>query len=70
MRSAITQGNGRFEWYYVPIPKIDPEDEEEEQRYWGPYLRFVWNEGKIRYQLGMGHIKRFDPTKEDEPPSF
>lgn len=70
MRSAITQGNGRFEWYYVPIPKIDPEDEEEEQRYWGPYLRFVWNEGKIRYQLGMGHIKRFDPTEEDEPPRF
>jgi hypothetical protein len=70
MRSAITMGTGRFEWYYQPIPKDDPKDEEEEQRYWGPYLRFVWNEGKIRYQLGMGHIKQFDPTKEDEPPRF
>ncbi len=70
MRSAITMGTGRFEWYYVPIPKVNPEDEEEEQRYWGPYLRFVWNEGKIRYQLGMGHIKRFDLMEEDEPPTF
>ncbi len=70
MRSAITQGNGRFEWYYMPIPKDDPDDEEEEQRHWGPYLRFVWNEGKIRYQLGMGHIKRFDLTQNDKPPVF
>jgi hypothetical protein len=68
MRSAIVQGNGRFEWFYIPIPKDDPEDEE--QRYWGPYLRFLWNEGKIRYQLGMGHIKRFDPTQSDKPPIF
>lgn len=70
MRSAIVQGSGRFEWFYIPFPKKASSEEDEEQGYWGPYLRFIWNEGKIRYQLGMGHIKRFDLTQNDKPPIF
>ena len=46
--------------------------EEDDQRPWGPYLRYRWWEGKTKYSLGMGHIKRRwgSPPLSDEPPSL
>lgn len=51
-----------------PIPSDVQVYEEEDQPPWGPYLRYRWWEGKERYSIGLGHIKRRDPQRSDEPP--
>jgi hypothetical protein len=50
-----------------PIPP-DVQEYEEGRQPWGPYLRYRWWEGAERYSIGMGHIRRRDPQRPDEPP--
>jgi hypothetical protein len=104
MRSAITNGRGWFEWFFIPKRKKGrqvtpealeylqrgeqvPEDiiqyyvdegekkqKEDDERPYGPYLRYRWYEGggrrrPIQYSLGMGLIKARDRRRDDaEPP--
>jgi hypothetical protein len=53
-----------------PIPPEVQEYEDGDPGAWGPYLRYRWWEGAERYSIGMGHIRRRDLQRPDEPPEL